>query len=101
MLLALLIGATFAQDAQRIERPIMADRVPLEVATKGLVQDAPRLESDVRELLMCDADGEVRPRLCRSVANLDRWEDQERKEEQLMEEAVDQANSQDDNLPWR
>jgi hypothetical protein len=105
MLTFFLISAMAAPASQRIERPIMADPVPLSVATKGLVEDAPRLEYDVRELLMCDPDAEARPQLCYAVANLDRWQrgeerEEQRKEDELMEEAIDQAREGDPNIPW-
>ncbi len=104
MILSSLIAAMVLQD-QRIERRIEADPVPVSAATRGLVADPPKLEYDLRELLMCDPD-ERQPRLCYSLANLDEWrsEEAERKEDRLMEEAMDQARQaeQEDNVvPWR
>lgn len=103
MLLSLLIAAS-APDPERIERPIAADPVPLAVATRGLIEDAPRLEYEVRELLACDRGEPESPRLCYSTVNLHLWrpheEAEERKVDQLMEEAIDQAKEEADRLPW-
>ena len=101
MILSSLIVAMALQD-QRIERRIEADPMPLSAATRGVIQDAPKLEYDLRDLVMCDPDPR-RPRLCYSIANLDEWrgEQAERNEDRLMEEAIEEAREEDNVVPWR
>ena len=106
-MLVSVLTAALALQGQRIERPIRSNEVPVSVATRGLVEETPKLEYDLRELLMCDPDLERRrARLCYAIANLGEWREEERQrtEDRLMEEAVDQAREpaeEKNTIPWR